>query len=76
MLFVIGWFSLIYLFFSLDIKGKRKLEQVASYSLFGNVLNMQVVRLGNNTRDSILLVFKDAKVNNYFQIALDFITII
>ncbi|XP_057291812.1 cleavage and polyadenylation specificity factor subunit 1-like [Hydractinia symbiolongicarpus] len=46
-----------------DVKVKRKLEQVASYSLFGNVVNMQVVRLGHNIRDSVLLVFKDAKLS-------------
>ena len=42
--------------------GKKKLEKVGSYSLFGNVINLQVVRLGNNKRDSLLLSFRDAKV--------------
>ena len=46
-----------------DIKVKKKLEQVAFFSLFGNVVDMKVVRLGNNVRDSILLVFKDAKLS-------------
>ena len=31
--------------------------------MFGNVVDMEVVRLGHNVRDSILLVFKDAKLS-------------
>jgi len=45
------------------VRKKKKLEQVASYSFFGNIINMQVVRLGSNTRDSLLLAFKDAKLS-------------
>jgi len=47
----------------LDNSPKKKLEKVASYPLYGNVVNVQVVKLGNNDRDSLLLSFKDAKVS-------------
>ena len=43
-------------------KGKKKLEQLAEYSLFGNIASMKPVRIGNNLRDSLILSFKDAKV--------------
>lgn len=47
-------------------KGKKKLEQLAEYSLFGNIASMKPVRIGNNTRDSLILSFRDAKVILYF----------
>ena len=56
--------SLISVFSSLYTdKGKKKLEQLAEYSLFGNIASMRPVRIGNNPRDSLILSFKDAKVN-------------
>lgn len=45
-----------------DLKGRRKLEQIAEYSLFGNVASMKPLRIGNSSRDSLLLSFRDAKV--------------
>lgn len=41
---------------------KEKLEQVASFSLFGNVMSMASVQLIGASRDALLLSFKDAKV--------------
>ena len=43
-----------------------KLEQLAEYSLFGNISSMKAVRIGNNSRDSLILGFRDAKVINCF----------
>lgn len=42
---------------------KEKLEQVASFSLFGNVMSMASVQLVGASRDALLLSFKDAKVS-------------
>lgn len=42
---------------------KEKLEQVASFSLFGNVMSMASVQLVGNNRDALLLSFKDAKLS-------------
>lgn len=42
---------------------KKRLEKVASYTLYGNVINIEAVRLGNNSRDSIILSFRDAKLS-------------
>lgn len=41
---------------------KEKLEQVAAFSLFGNVMSMESVQLVGASRDALLLSFKDAKV--------------
>lgn len=41
---------------------KEKLEQVASFSLFGNVMSMASVQLTGASKDALLLSFKDAKV--------------
>uniref|UniRef100_A0AAR2IJ30 Cleavage and polyadenylation specificity factor subunit 1 n=1 Tax=Pygocentrus nattereri TaxID=42514 RepID=A0AAR2IJ30_PYGNA len=42
---------------------KEKLEQVASFSLFGNVMSMASVQLVGTNRDALLLSFKDAKLS-------------
>lgn len=42
---------------------KEKLEQVASFSLFGNVMSMASVQLVATNRDALLLSFKDAKLS-------------
>uniref|UniRef100_A0A8C2IBV1 Cleavage and polyadenylation specificity factor subunit 1 n=1 Tax=Cyprinus carpio TaxID=7962 RepID=A0A8C2IBV1_CYPCA len=42
---------------------KEKLEQVASFSLFGNVMSMASVQLAGANRDALLLSFKDAKLS-------------
>uniref|UniRef100_A0A7N6B0I9 Cleavage and polyadenylation specificity factor subunit 1 n=1 Tax=Anabas testudineus TaxID=64144 RepID=A0A7N6B0I9_ANATE len=42
---------------------KEKLEQVASFSLFGNVMSMASVQLVGANRDALLLSFKDAKLS-------------
>ena len=48
---------------NLDNTAKRKkLELLTQYSLFGNIECLQAVRLAGNSRDSLLLSFKDAKV--------------
>uniref|UniRef100_A0A3Q2DI70 RSE1/DDB1/CPSF1 first beta-propeller domain-containing protein n=1 Tax=Cyprinodon variegatus TaxID=28743 RepID=A0A3Q2DI70_CYPVA len=41
---------------------KEKLEQVASFSLFGNIMSMASVQLIGANRDALLLSFKDAKL--------------
>lgn len=41
---------------------RKKLELLSQYSLFGNIECLQAVRLAGNTRDSLLMSFKDAKV--------------
>uniref|UniRef100_A0A6Q2Y7M7 Cleavage and polyadenylation specificity factor subunit 1 n=1 Tax=Esox lucius TaxID=8010 RepID=A0A6Q2Y7M7_ESOLU len=47
-----------------DVKArKEKLEQVASFSLFGNVMSMASVQLVGANRDALLLSFKDAKLS-------------
>ncbi|KAL2080282.1 hypothetical protein ACEWY4_024075 [Coilia grayii] len=49
---------------SSDVKSrKEKLEQVASFSLFGNVMSMASVQLVGTSRDALLLSFKDAKLS-------------
>lgn len=42
---------------------KMKLECLATYSLFGNVMSMQAVSLAGSSRDSLLLSFRDAKLS-------------
>uniref|UniRef100_A0A9J8AL85 Cleavage and polyadenylation specificity factor subunit 1 n=1 Tax=Cyprinus carpio carpio TaxID=630221 RepID=A0A9J8AL85_CYPCA len=42
---------------------KEKLEQVASFSLFGNVMSLASVQLAAANRDALLLSFKDAKLS-------------
>lgn len=44
---------------------KQRLECVASYHLFGNIVSVSSLRLPWNQRDILVLSFKDAKVN-YF----------
>lgn len=57
--------SLLFFFSSADSKArKEKLEQVASFSLFGNVMSMASVQLVAASRDALLLSFKDAKVRS------------
>uniref|UniRef100_A0A8C4Q1K6 Cleavage and polyadenylation specificity factor subunit 1 n=1 Tax=Eptatretus burgeri TaxID=7764 RepID=A0A8C4Q1K6_EPTBU len=47
-----------------DARQRRdKLELQASFSVFGNIASMESVRLVNNTRDSLLLSFMDAKLS-------------
>lgn len=41
---------------------KEKLELVAAFSFFGNVMSMASVQLAGAKRDALLLSFKDAKV--------------
>ena len=41
---------------------RRKLELLSQYSLFGNIECLQAVRLAGSSRDSLLMSFKDAKV--------------
>lgn len=42
---------------------KMRLECVASYYLFGNIMSMQSVSFIGSQRDSLLLSFKDAKMS-------------
>ncbi|KAI6061987.1 cleavage and polyadenylation specificity factor subunit 1 isoform X4 [Aix galericulata] len=42
---------------------KEKLELVASFSFFGNVMSMASVQLAGAKRDALLLSFKDAKLS-------------
>ncbi len=50
------------------------LIQVGEYHLHGNVQSVDKVRLGHNTRDTLLLTFRDAKVTScllYSKVASD-----
>jgi len=40
-----------------------KLECLATYSLFGNIMSMQAVSLSGSARDSLLISFRDAKLS-------------
>lgn len=42
---------------------RERLELVASFSFFGNVMSMASVQLAGSKRDALLLSFKDAKVS-------------
>lgn len=42
---------------------KSKLECIAQYQLFGNVMSLQAVSLANSPRDALLLAFADAKLS-------------
>ncbi|KAJ8922194.1 hypothetical protein NQ315_004131 [Exocentrus adspersus] len=42
---------------------KSKLECMAQYQLFGNVMSIQSVSLANSQRDALLLAFSDAKLS-------------
>uniref|UniRef100_A0A8C5PCC4 RSE1/DDB1/CPSF1 first beta-propeller domain-containing protein n=1 Tax=Leptobrachium leishanense TaxID=445787 RepID=A0A8C5PCC4_9ANUR len=47
-----------------DVKGHReKLELMASFSFFGNVMSMASVQLAGAKRDALLLSFKEAKLS-------------
>lgn len=49
-------------FYSDNTTKRKKLERLSQYSLFGNIECLQAVKLAGNTRDSLLMSFKDAKV--------------
>lgn len=42
---------------------KSKLECVAQYTLFGNVISLESVTVVNSPRDALLLTFSDAKLS-------------
>lgn len=42
---------------------KSKLECIAQYTLFGNVMSIQSINLANSARDALLLAFSDAKLS-------------
>lgn len=42
---------------------KMKLECLAQYNLFGNVMSIQSVNLSNSPRDALLLSFREAKLS-------------
>ncbi|XP_077349841.1 cleavage and polyadenylation specificity factor subunit 1-like [Lithobates pipiens] len=47
-----------------EVKGhKEKLELMASFSFFGNVMSMASVQLAGAKRDALLLSFKEAKLS-------------
>lgn len=59
-------FSNSFTYSSSDSKSrKEKLEQVACFTLFGNVMSMASVQLVGANKDALLLSFKDAKVLLY-----------
>jgi len=47
-----------------DVNSKQKLECLATFSLFGNVMSMKAVRLPGALKDALLLGFSDAKVHS------------
>lgn len=48
---------------SSDIPPKMKMECLATYTLFGNIMSMQAVSLAGSPRDALLLSFRDAKLS-------------
>ena len=40
-----------------------KLECLATYHLFGNVMSLQAVSLAGSARDALLMSFRDAKLS-------------
>ncbi|KAJ8942078.1 hypothetical protein NQ318_004103 [Aromia moschata] len=42
---------------------KSKLECIAQYQLFGNIMSIETVSLANSQRDALLLAFSDAKLS-------------
>lgn len=50
-------------FLLLDIPPKMKMECLATYTMFGNIMSMQSVSLAGSSRDALLLSFKDAKLS-------------
>lgn len=42
---------------------KMKLECLAQFNLFGNIMSIQSVNLTNSPRDALLLSFSDAKLS-------------
>lgn len=56
-------FSGFTLLFLVTKPPKSKLECVAQYTLFGNVISLQSINLANSPRDALLLAFKDAKLS-------------
>ncbi|CAH3027371.1 unnamed protein product [Porites evermanni] len=48
-------------FFTDSTTKRKKLERLSQYPLFGNIECLQAVKLAGNTRDSLLMSFKDAK---------------
>lgn len=40
-----------------------KMECLATYTLFGNIMSMQSVSLAGSQRDALLLSFRDAKLS-------------
>lgn len=47
----------------LDSRRKQKLECLATFSLFGNIMSLQYVKLPGANRDAVLLSFSDAKLS-------------
>jgi hypothetical protein len=46
-----------------DYKLKQKMECLANFTLFGNIMSMKFVKLPGSLRDSLLLSFPEAKVS-------------
>lgn len=58
-------------FLVIDGRSRRmKLECMASFELFGNIMSMQTVHLAGSLHESILLSFRDAKVSVKLNIVL------
>jgi hypothetical protein len=49
--------------FFVETRRKQRLECLATFSLFGNIMSLQYVKLPGANRDAVLLSFSDAKVN-------------
>lgn len=45
-----------------DYKVKQKMECLANFTLYGNIMSMKFVKLPGSLRDSLLLSFSEAKV--------------
>ncbi|XP_054282084.1 cleavage and polyadenylation specificity factor subunit 1-like, partial [Macrosteles quadrilineatus] len=48
---------------NMNVPPKMKMECLATYTMFGNIMSMQSVSLAGSTRDALLLSFRDAKLS-------------
>lgn len=62
-MYILSFIIFIYNDFNpIDYKMKQKMECLATFTLFGNIMSMKYVKLPGALRDSLLLSFSEAKV--------------
>lgn len=61
---LMSWFSEIYdICFTATRPPNMKLECMANYTLFGNIMSLQSVSLAGSQRDALLISFQDARLS-------------